>query len=67
MADQHEREGEAMIEEKQASFEGWARVEVMGHQTHIGFVRTEGSGSTTRVVALDASMSDVHPARGVLR
>ena len=30
--------------EQQASFEGWARVEVMGHQTHIGFVRTEAYG-----------------------
>jgi hypothetical protein len=32
------------MEEKQASFNGWARVEVMGHQTHIGFVRTEAYG-----------------------
>jgi hypothetical protein len=30
---------------EQASFEGWARVEVMGHQTHIGFVRTEAYGA----------------------
>ena len=30
--------------EQQASFNGWARVEVMGHQTHIGFVRTEAYG-----------------------
>jgi hypothetical protein len=29
----------------QAQFNGWARVEVMGHQTHIGFVRTEAYGS----------------------
>jgi hypothetical protein len=29
---------------KQAQFNGWARVEVMGHQTHIGFVRTEAYG-----------------------
>lgn len=33
-----------MSEEKQASFEGWAKVEVMGHQSHIGFVRTEAYG-----------------------
>lgn len=33
-----------MNEQQQASFEGWARVEVMGHQTHIGFVRTEAYG-----------------------
>jgi hypothetical protein len=30
--------------EQQASFNGWARVEVMGHQTHIGYVRTEAYG-----------------------
>lgn len=30
--------------ENQAEFKGWARVEVMGHQTHIGFVRTEAYG-----------------------
>ena len=33
-----------MDELKQAQFNGWARVEVMGHQTHIGFVRTEAYG-----------------------
>jgi hypothetical protein len=33
-----------MSEENQASFTGWARVEVMGHQTHIGFVKTEAYG-----------------------
>ncbi len=32
------------MSEQQANFEGWARVEVMGHQTHIGFVRTEAYG-----------------------
>jgi hypothetical protein len=32
------------MSENQASFSGWARVEVMGHQTHIGFVRTEVYG-----------------------
>jgi hypothetical protein len=31
-------------EDNQAKFEGWARVEVMGHQTHIGFVKTEAYG-----------------------
>jgi len=30
--------------EQQTQFEGWAKVEVMGHQTHIGFVRTEAYG-----------------------
>jgi hypothetical protein len=30
--------------ENQASFSGWAKVEVMGHQSHIGFVRTEAYG-----------------------
>jgi len=29
----------------QAQFNGWARVEVMGHQTHIGYVRTEAYGA----------------------
>jgi hypothetical protein len=29
----------------QASFEGWAKVEVMGHQSHIGYVRTEAYGA----------------------
>ena len=33
-----------MDEQQQAKFQGWARVEVMGHQTHIGFVRTEAYG-----------------------
>ena len=33
-----------MNEQQQTVFEGWARVEVMGHQTHIGFVRTEVYG-----------------------
>lgn len=32
------------MEEKQSSFNGWARVEVMGHQSHIGFVKTEAYG-----------------------
>lgn len=32
------------MNENQAEFKGWARVEVMGHQTHIGFVRTEAYG-----------------------
>ena len=32
------------MDEQQASFNGWARVEVMGHQTHIGYVRTEAYG-----------------------
>ena len=36
--------GEGDMGEQQASFSGWARVEIMGHQTHIGFVRTEAYG-----------------------
>ena len=32
------------MEEKQSSFNGWAKVEVMGHQSHIGFVKTEAYG-----------------------
>jgi hypothetical protein len=36
---------EGMAEQQQSHFEGWARVEVMGHQTHIGFVRTEVYGA----------------------
>ena len=31
--------------EKQNEFKGWAKVEVMGHQSHIGFVTTEVYGS----------------------
>lgn len=34
-----------MTEQQQASFEGWAKVEVMGHQSHIGFVKTEAYGA----------------------
>jgi hypothetical protein len=30
---------------KQNEFEGWAKVEVMGHQTHIGFVTTQVFGT----------------------
>ena len=33
-----------MNELPQAQFLGWARVEVMGHQQHIGYVRTEAYG-----------------------
>lgn len=33
-----------MDETNQAKFSGWARVEVMGHQSHIGFVTTEAYG-----------------------
>ena len=35
-----------MNDEQQASFNGYARVEVMGHQTHIGYVKTEAYGGT---------------------
>jgi hypothetical protein len=34
-----------MNDEQQASFNGWAKVEVMGHQSHIGFVKTEAYGA----------------------
>jgi len=33
-----------MSDQQQASFSGWAKVEVMGHQSHIGYVRTEAYG-----------------------
>ena len=33
-----------METEQQSNFSGWARVEVMGHQTHIGYVKTEAYG-----------------------
>lgn len=32
------------MEPKQGNFEGWASVEIMGHQRHIGFVTTESFG-----------------------
>ena len=34
-----------MSETNQAEFKGWARVEVMGHQSHTGFVTTEAYGA----------------------
>jgi len=34
-----------MNEQQQSSFNGWAKVEVMGHQSHIGFVKTEAYGA----------------------
>ncbi len=30
--------------DNQAEFKGWAKVEVMGHQSHIGYVTTEAYG-----------------------
>lgn len=33
-----------MSTDNQAEFKGWARVEVMGHQSHVGFVTTEAYG-----------------------
>lgn len=33
-----------MSEPNQTEFSGWARVEVMGHQTHIGYVTTQTFG-----------------------
>jgi hypothetical protein len=35
-----------MNELPQSQFNGWAKVEVMGHQTHIGYVRTEAYGGS---------------------
>ena len=34
------------MENNQASFSSWAKVEVMGHQSHVGFVTTEAYGAT---------------------
>lgn len=33
-----------MVETEQAVFEGWAVVELMGHQSEIGFVKTQAFG-----------------------
>ncbi len=33
-----------MSEMSQAEFTGWARVEILGHQSHVGYVRTEAYG-----------------------
>ena len=33
-----------MTEEQQATFSGWAVVDVLGHQRYVGFVRTEAYG-----------------------
>ena len=30
-----------MPEQQQATFKSWAKIEVLGHQSHVGFVRTE--------------------------
>lgn len=35
------------MSEKQASFEGWAVVELMGHQREVGFVTTENYGAAS--------------------
>ncbi len=32
------------MSENQTEFKGWARVEVMGHQTHIGYVESQAFG-----------------------
>lgn len=32
------------MSENQAEFRGWAKVEVMGHQSHVGYVTTEAYG-----------------------
>jgi hypothetical protein len=34
------------MSENQTEFKGFARVEVMGHQTHIGYVETQAFGGT---------------------
>lgn len=34
-----------MSEQQQSTFNGWAKVEVMGHQSHIGYVKTEAYGA----------------------
>lgn len=34
-----------MNEIPQSQFSGWAKVEVMGHQSHIGYVKTEAYGA----------------------
>jgi hypothetical protein len=33
-----------MQELPQAQFNGWAKVEIMGHQSHVGYVKTEAYG-----------------------
>jgi len=33
------------MSEQQSEFQGWAKVEVMGHQSHIGYVKTEAYGA----------------------
>lgn len=33
-----------MPEQTQATFNGWAKLEIMGHQSHIGYVTTEAYG-----------------------
>ena len=32
------------MSENQSEFKGWAKVEVMGHQSHVGYVTTEAYG-----------------------
>jgi len=39
-----EQEENQVDAENQASFSDWAKVEVMGHQSHVGFVKTEAYG-----------------------
>jgi hypothetical protein len=34
-----------MMPENQTEFRGWAKVEVMGHQSHTGFVETQAFGA----------------------
>lgn len=48
--------------EQQNEFKGWARVEVMGHQSHIGFVQTEAYGGAV-LFRIDAPTIPESPER----
>lgn len=39
--------------EEQSKFEGWAKVEVMGHQRHLGYCETVTFGSTVMLKVTD--------------
>lgn len=49
--------------EEQAKFEGWAIVEIMGHQRHAGYCQTQAFGST---VLLKVTAPEVPPFETVL-
>jgi hypothetical protein len=40
-----------MTEQKQAAFDGWAIVDVMGHQRYVGYVTTEAYRQISRTGA----------------